>query len=39
VGSLHPSADELCVAVTGQPLNPQVFVEYLKSKYTALYDL
>jgi len=39
VGSLHPSADELCVAVTGEPLNPSVFVTYLMVKYTKLYNL
>ena len=39
VGSLSPSADELCEAVTGKPLDPQVFVAYLTSKYEALYDL
>ena len=39
VGSLYPSADELCEAVTGKPLDPKVFVAYLTSKYEALYDL
>ena len=39
VGSLYPSADELCEAVTGKPLDPKVFVSYLTSKYEALYDL
>ena len=38
VGSLYPSADELCEAVTGKPLDPKVFVSYLTSKYEALYD-
>ena len=39
VGSLYPSADELCEAVTGKPLDPKVFVAYLTAKYEALYDL
>mmetsp|Transcript_18334 Transcript_18334/g.30800 ORF Transcript_18334/g.30800 Transcript_18334/m.30800 type:complete len:563 (+) Transcript_18334:153-1841(+) len=39
VGSLHPSADELCLKVTGEVLNPQVFIDYLTKKYTELYDL
>lgn len=37
VGSLHPSADELCMAVTGDKLKPQVFVDYLTHKYSDLY--
>ena len=37
VGSLHPSADELCVAVTGAKLDPEVYVTYLREKYSALY--
>ncbi|KAL4858840.1 Thermostable carboxypeptidase 1 [Chlorella vulgaris] len=39
VGSLHPSGDELMKAVTGAPLDPQVFLSYLKDKYTELYKL
>ena len=39
VGSLHPTADELLVAVTGKPLDPAVFMRYLSSKYKALYKL
>jgi len=38
-GSLHPSADELCEAVTGEVLRPDAFVRYLTEKYTALYGL
>lgn len=39
VGSLHESVDELLLAVTGQPLRPAVFVDYLRSKYRALAGL
>jgi carboxypeptidase Taq len=39
VGSLPTSGDELMVAVTGAPLQPQVFLDYLKDKYSALYQL
>jgi carboxypeptidase Taq len=39
VGSLHASGDELMVAVTGKPLDPQVYLSYLRKKYTALYQL
>jgi len=38
LGSLHPSADELCEAVTGSKLDPEVFVRYLDRKYRALYE-
>ncbi|PSC70957.1 Carboxypeptidase Taq [Micractinium conductrix] len=39
VGSLHPSGDELMKAVTGAPLDPQIFLDYLQQKYTKLYQL
>jgi carboxypeptidase Taq len=39
VGSLHASGDELMVAVTGKPLDPQVYLSYLRKKYTALHQL
>lgn len=39
VGSLPASGDELMVAVTGSPLDPAVFLNYLTSKYTELYKL
>mmetsp|Transcript_14443 Transcript_14443/g.27791 ORF Transcript_14443/g.27791 Transcript_14443/m.27791 type:complete len:547 (+) Transcript_14443:58-1698(+) len=39
VGSVYPSADELCVAVTGEKLKPKAFVDYLTKKYTDLYNL
>ena len=38
LGSLHPSADELCEAVTGSKLDPAVFVRYLERKYRALLE-
>lgn len=39
VGSLPASGDELMVAVTGAPLQPAVFLDYLKAKYSELYQL
>lgn len=39
LGSLHPSLDELLVAVTGEPLNPKYFMDYLTAKYTKIYGL
>lgn len=39
VGSLHTSGDELMKAVTGAPLDPQVFLAYIKDKYSELYRL
>ena len=39
VGSLYPSADELCEAVTGAPLDPSIYVEHLNKKYSALYGV
>lgn len=39
LGSLHASGDELMTAVTGGPLDPSVFLTYLKNKYTELYKL
>lgn len=38
-GSLFRNGDELMVAVTGAPLNPEVFLDYLRKKYTDLYKL
>lgn len=37
LGSLYPSLDELLEKVTGEPLNPQYFLEYLEGKYSNLY--
>jgi Zn-dependent M32 family carboxypeptidase len=39
VGSLYASGDELMVAVTGKPLDPQVYLRYLRSKYADIYKL
>ena len=39
VGSLYDSPDDLLKVVTGKPLDPDVYVEYLKEKYTDLYKL
>lgn len=39
LGSLHPTADDLLVAVTGKPIDPSIFLAYLKKKYSALYGL
>ena len=33
------SADEILQKVTGEPFNPQYYVDYLKEKYTKLYNL
>jgi carboxypeptidase Taq len=38
-GSLHTSGDALMQAVTGRPLDPSVYVEYLRGKYKAIYKL
>lgn len=37
VGSLHPNGDALMVAVTGKPLDPQVYLRYLRQKYSDIY--
>eukprot|EP00891_Asterochloris_glomerata_P006465 jgi/Astpho2/6465/Aster-06934 len=36
-GSFHANGEELMKAVTGSPLNPEVFLKYLRQKYSALY--
>jgi len=38
-GSLYPSADELCEAVTGSKLDPTIYLDYLRAKYRRLYGL
>ena len=38
-GSLHPSGDALMEAVTGAPLDPSIFLAYLRAKYAPLYKL
>jgi Zn-dependent M32 family carboxypeptidase len=39
VGSLYESPDELLTVVTGKPLDPAIYVNYLNKKYSALYKL
>ena len=39
VGSFYKNGDELMIAATGKPLDPQVFLKYLTKKYTELYKL
>jgi len=39
VGSLHPTADDLLLAVTGKPLEPQIFLRYIREKYSEVYKL
>ena len=39
VGSLYPSGDELMEQVTGAALDPAIFLNYLKVKYSKLYSL
>jgi carboxypeptidase Taq len=39
LGSLPANGDELMVAVTGEPLNVDIFLGYLKEKYCKLYKL
>lgn len=39
VGSLYPSPDELLISVTGKPLDPSIYVDYISKKYTELYSL
>jgi len=38
-GSLIPSGDLLTKEVTGEALNPQVYLQYLEEKYSKLYKL
>ncbi len=33
------NSEELCSRVTGEGLNPQLFIDYAKEKYGAIYDL
>lgn len=39
VGSLYASGDELMIAVTGKPLDPQIYLNYLRCKYEEIYKL
>lgn len=36
-GSVYPSLDELLKQVTGEPLNPKYFLDYLDKKYSTVY--
>ncbi|KXS21287.1 Zn-dependent carboxypeptidase [Gonapodya prolifera JEL478] len=38
-GSLCRNADELCVRVCGSPIDPELFVNYLKDKFGKLYGV
>lgn len=38
-GSLYPSGDELLERVTGDKLKPELFIDYLRTKYTQLYKM
>ena len=38
-GSFHPNGDELMIAVTGKPLDTKIFLDYLRKKYTKIYQL
>ena len=38
-GSFHINGDALMVAVTGKPLDPKIYINYLRDKYTDLYKL
>lgn len=39
VGSLYPSPDELLIQVTGKPLDSSIYANYLREKYSDLYNL
>ena len=39
LGSVPADGDALMKAVTGEPLNVSIFLEYLRDKYHALYKL
>ena len=39
VGSKHNSLDELLMEVTGKPLDPYIYTNYLKKKYYKLYEI
>ena len=36
-GSLYANFDELLIDVTGKPLDPQIYLRYLRHKYSKLY--
>ncbi len=33
------TAEQLCKQVTGEPLNPSYYIEYIRSKYSMIYEL
>lgn len=39
VGSLYPTGDELMRNVTGTPLDPKIYLNYLCAKYSSIYEL
>ena len=39
VGSKHNSLDELLIEVTGKPLDPYIYTNYLQQKYYKLYEI
>ena len=39
IGSFYTSGDELMIAVTGKPLDPQIYLSYLRLKYSEIYKL
>merc|ERR1740130_2215342 len=39
VGSVYASPDELLTSITGGPVSPRPFLEYLTAKYSELYEL
>ena len=39
LGSLYDSPDKLLTVVTGKPLDPEVYIQYIQRKYRALYEL
>ena len=39
IGSLYESPDELLIAVSGKPLDPEIYINYLETKYKKLYNL
>ena len=38
LGRLY-TPDDLAVKVTGEPLNPEIFINYLENKYSEIYQL
>ena len=39
VGSVHASPDELLTSICGEPVSPRPFLDYLRAKYSELYEL